>query len=299
MACYRPIPAFQSGPGAVPRLWPPLGSENMVLPCGKCLGCRTDRATEWAARSEHEASRWQHNIFLTLTYDDEHEPRGGHLAPEDLTRFLKRLRIHRERNPVLHRCTAPKLRYLACGEYGDRHGRPHYHAILYDCDFADRVTRTAELSGSDTLDKLWGKGFALYGDANGGAAGYVAAYALKRSNKHWSERDGYADEHGEWHEKPQPFLRVSTKPPIGATWLERYADDLQHGYTVKKNGRLSKVPRSYIRRLEKQGNQTADAIKFEAWKASVKRHEQITPERLKAMEEIHQRRKQLLDNKKL
>lgn len=314
MACYRPVPAFQGGQGATLQLWPPLGTENLKIPCGKCLGCRSDRALAWASRSEQEASRWKHNIFLTLTYDDDHEPRGGHLAPEDLTRFLKRLRTDRERNRHHHKQTQPKLRYLACGEYGERRGRPHYHAILYDCDFMDRTRRSSVLYSSETLTALWGNGLALYGDADGGAAAYIAAYALKAVWKHWNTNEGYADEYGEWHPKPQPYFRVSTRPPIGATWLQANATDLQHGYLIKRDGRRTKVPRTYLNRLEREeqlhgpsqyniprpeGSGLTEQIKYTQWKATILQRQNLTDARLLAMEEIHERRKQLLDNPKL
>lgn len=39
---------------------------------------------------------------------------------------MKRLRKYLE--PV-------KVRFFACGEYGDNTYRPHYHLILFGCDF--------------------------------------------------------------------------------------------------------------------------------------------------------------------
>ena len=63
--------------------------------------------------------------FLTLTYADEHLPPNGSLVVADLQKFIKRLRKH-----YAKRNNGIKLRYYACGEYGDRYGRPHYHAII-------------------------------------------------------------------------------------------------------------------------------------------------------------------------
>ena len=62
--------------------------------------------------------------FSLYTYSDDHLPDNGSLVVADLQKFFKRLR-----KQYAKRNTCIKLRYYAC-EYGDRHGRPHYHAIV-------------------------------------------------------------------------------------------------------------------------------------------------------------------------
>ncbi len=59
--------------------------------------------------------------YVTLTYNQEHLPPGGNLVPEHLVGYLKRLRKN----------TKSTFKYLACGEYGDKKGRPHYHLIIF------------------------------------------------------------------------------------------------------------------------------------------------------------------------
>ena len=61
-------------------------------------------------------------MFLTLTYNDDNLPSDVGLHKDDLQRFFKRLRKALD---------TKKIRYFACGEYGDTTSRPHYHAIVF------------------------------------------------------------------------------------------------------------------------------------------------------------------------
>ena len=99
--------------------------DGLLVPCGKCLACRIARRQEWSMRVIHELAGYKDAVFLTLTYSDDHLPDNGSLVVADLQKFFKRLR-----KQYAKRNNGIKLRYYACGEYGDRHGRPHYHAIV-------------------------------------------------------------------------------------------------------------------------------------------------------------------------
>lgn len=46
--------------------------KKLLLRCGQCIGCRLDHSKQWAARCMLEAQEWEHNFFITLTYDDVH-----------------------------------------------------------------------------------------------------------------------------------------------------------------------------------------------------------------------------------
>lgn len=237
MACYDPIRASQERPGAPVRLWPPIGEDSLALPCGKCIGCRTDRATQWATRCMHEASRWKWNSFVTLTYDDNHLPQEKYLDAPALQRFFKRLRQHAARSGKnLRRNQRHGIRYFACGEYGEETGRPHYHALLFNCTFADAYVVGKDRYGSHTLSDLWPFGMAEFGSVTGAAANYVAQYSLKKIGA------GDADADGVW--RPAPFLRMSLRPAIGKEWLQQYAGDLAKGY-VTSQGRKQSIPRTY------------------------------------------------------
>lgn len=86
------------------------------------MPCRIQRTSQWALRLMNELPYWDYEAsFITLTYDDEHLPFDFGLHKEDLQKFWKRLR----------KDVYNKIKYYACGEYGETFGRPHYHAIVF------------------------------------------------------------------------------------------------------------------------------------------------------------------------
>lgn len=311
MACYRPIPAYQAGPGTQPVLWPALGTANMHLPCGQCLGCKTAKANEWAHRCEHEAKQYQHNSFITLTYDDAHLPQWGFLDAKELQRFIKRLRkSHSSRSSGIQ-STEGTLRYFACGEYGTQTGRPHYHLLTFNLSFSDgkriRIDKRGEpVYTSETLGKLWPHGLTEYGAATPAAANYIAQYSLKKQPARHAQRaiDGYEyvtgldTDTGELVPKPAPFLRMSLKPAIGAKWLDAHSSDLRQGYLVN-NGRRFTIPRTYRKRLELQNPHMAEEIAM----STIQHRRKLNPDehnnddRRHAAEVIHLRRKQLTEHR--
>lgn len=121
MPCYNPLDAHRKADGSVHigRSRDDNGGYLLRLPCGRCVGCRQRRAREWAYRCELELARAEVGAFCTLTYAPEHCPVT--LQKRHLQLFLKKLR---KRMP--HR-----IKFFASGEYGDKIGRPHYHALLF------------------------------------------------------------------------------------------------------------------------------------------------------------------------
>jgi len=260
-------------------LWPPLGHANLNLPCGSCLGCRTDRATDWARRSEHEASQWKHNSFLTLTYSDEKVPSDGALQPQQLRDFIKRLRRYRDYpDSVLLSDRSASLRYLACGEYGEQRGRPHYHILLFNGGFSDTYEVAKHLMESPALGKLWPYGQHRIGTLTGASAAYVAQYSVKKMGT------TFTNKHGEILRPP--FLRMSLKPAIGTKWINKNKNDLQHGYLVT-DGTKGRIPRAYKQKLKQLDPGLAEQIQYMAGKHTRSEHN------LEAAELIHQARASL------
>lgn len=300
MPCYHPIRAYQKRPGDPVAMGPPTGTATLELPCGSCLGCKTRRAQQWAIRAEHEASLFTHNCFLTLTYDEKGLPDNGHLVPEHLRHFIKALRQDRQRairragrrhRPVPHSYLSgpgQRVRYLACGEYGAGE-RPHYHLLLFNCDFEDKYQVGKGLWESPTIAKLWKRGGHRLGELTGASANYVAQYTIKKQGTEPPcDPDGVV--------RPAPFIRMSLKPGIGAEWIKKYKSDAQHGYIIK-DGDKHLVPRFYIKQLQKNDPLLAEQVQWRAAQAARGRpkaaNQQQQQQQLDAAEKIHQRRNEL------
>lgn len=288
MPCYHPIPAYQDKPGDELRLSPPVGTANLEVPCGSCLGCKTSRATAWAKRAEHEAGQWENNCFLTLTYDEAHLPKGAELEPRELQLFLKRLRRARDRNtPGIRSNPLGSVRYLASGEYGER-GRPHYHILLFNCGWNDAYRVAKDLYESPTLKKLWDKGGHRLGTLTGASANYVAQYTLKKVGAQHANKDGEIIQ--------APFMRASLRPAIGHTWMKKYKNDLSQGYLVAQ-GRKTQIPRSYLQQLargELIDRLLAETVAQRAAQAArgapFRERNRSKQQQLEAMERIHQQK---------
>lgn len=283
MPCYHPVPAFQSAPGVRVVLNPPIGTENLRLPCGTCLGCRQARATQWAHRCLHEAACHRFNCFVTLTYRDEDVPANGALDPREFQLFMKRLRKAASNGSKI--VTDRGIRFLGCGEYGERLHRPHFHVALFDCRFLDLLRCAKDLYESPALAEVWPYGGHRIGEFREGAAAYIAKYTVKRGVV--SDRMEVNPHTGEL--RPAPFLRMSLKPGIGHVWLESHLTSLRHGYLLV-DGKQRGIPRAYVERLKKRLPAYAERVKC---KVADFREPYIAgdagkPERLLAAERIHE-----------
>lgn len=239
MACYHPLRAvLVSGPeGKRLEFKANPAGKTISLPCGRCIGCRLERARQWAVRIMHEAKMHDENSFVTLTYDEENLPKNKSLVVEDCQKFLKRLRA---------RIAPRRFRFFLCGEYGEKLERPHYHAILFGLDFADKVPlkRAGEftLYSSELLSSAWGLGLASVGAVSFDSAAYVANYATKKvtgpkAAEHYKGR------------KPE-FLTMSrggrgSGGGIGKSWIQEFKTDVYPSDEVIVRGHPARPPRYY------------------------------------------------------
>lgn len=159
------------------NIWDKIDEETEVIPCGQCEGCQIDKANDWATRAFLEAQNHTKNAFLTLTYDNEHLNKHRSLCKSDLQKFWKRLRKKIEPQKIL---------YLACGEYGPKTLRPHYHAAVFGYWPDDAKPYKTNEAGdmlytSQELSKAWGLGFVILGNLTYESAAYIARYVFKKS----------------------------------------------------------------------------------------------------------------------
>lgn len=190
----------------------------------------------------HEAQLHERNSFVTLTYDEEHLPPDGGLRYRDFQLFMKRVRKR-----------FPGTRFYMCGEYGDLHKRPHYHAALFGLAFDDQVAIGRSAAGSviyrsDLLSSLWLDGHSSVGELTRESAAYIARYVIKKlsgppAQTAYSRVDA---DTGEVFQVMPEFTRMSLRPGIAARWVERYHADVYPTDRINTNGRLRKPPRYYL-----------------------------------------------------
>ena len=190
------------------------------VPCGRCMACRIAKTREWSERIVHEMDYFKENTFVTLTYDNEHLPLDLSIHKVDLQLFFKRLRSD---------LGSRKIKYFACGEYGDLTCRPHYHSIIFGMSSSER----------DLINSTWSKGFVYCGSVTYDSARYVAGYVMKKYNGD-KAKEVYGTKEG-------PF-RLSSLG-LGKRWCEDHEADLikNLGFTVK--GIPVGMPRYYRNKL--------------------------------------------------
>jgi len=234
--CYEPLRAvLVGGPQGRTLFFKPHPKGDAIsLPCGRCIGCRLERARQWAVRIMHETQMHDQSCFITLTYDDDHLPKDGSIDVRTCQLFLKRLRFA---------LSSRKIRFFLCGEYGEKLGRPHYHAIIFGYDFPDKVKlTTSSASGfahftSKELTDLWGQGRCDVGAVSFDSACYVANYATKKIT------GDKADEH--YQGRTPEFLLMSRKPGIGRSWFDSFSGDVYPSDEIVVRGKSGRPPRYY------------------------------------------------------
>lgn len=290
MPCYHPLEAFRAKGGDVTFDKGRACSLPFFLPCGQCIGCRLERSRQWAVRMMHEASLWEQNCFLTLTYDDEHLPSNGSLCLEDIQKFMKRLRR------FALKTVGSKIRLFYCGEYGEKTYRPHYHAVIFNFDFADKVlfsvSGETRLYVSADLLSLWKFGHCVIGSVTFESAAYVAAYCLKKvtGSAADSHYERVIEETGELVQVTPEFAHMSRRPGIGQGWYDKYKDEVFPADEVFARGRLMKPPRFYDKLFEVEQPEAFEALKRARKQASANDWRNNTSERLRVREIVKKAR---------
>jgi len=244
MACYHPLTGYLATNGGITfKSANALPGTYLSVPCGRCIGCRVDHAKEWALRCVHEASLYEKNCFITLTYNSEHLPEDGSLNKTHFQKFIKRLR----------KKFGSGVRYFQCGEYGSLLSRPHYHACLFNFDFPDKelwtIKKGIKLYTSEILKDLWSDpifkqsyGYSTIGEVNYESASYIAKYVIKKINGKMA-KDHYCGLMPE-------YVNMSRRPGIGRGWIDQFKTDVfPLDKIIEKSGKgkliFSKPPRFY------------------------------------------------------
>lgn len=268
MPCSNPRPAvysssyvtgeskykFYSALQKIHRGGDSLSKGVSLMPCGQCLYCRVNQSRQTAVRCMHEASLYSSNSFVTFTFDNESLKKmcpDGSISVKHMQDFMKRLREADARLREKSGLPVRNIRHLYCGEYGGNTNRPHYHALLFNCDFPDKKLykkrRLASYYNSDFLHSLWPYGYCVIGDVEYASAAYCGRYVTKKitGKKSFDHYQGRQPE----------FARMSNKPGLGYDWLiQNFKDVYPSDEIVMTNSERAfkmRPPRYYDKILEK------------------------------------------------
>lgn len=249
-----------------------------IIPCGKCIGCRLEYSRQWANRGYLEAKSHENNWFATITYDQTHLPMmeeiededgftytntgewNGTLAPADLTQFIKNVRqiMKRDHNQ-------DGIRFMACGEYGSKGERPHYHIIFFNLDlpietfFEPKIINKEVYYRNTIIERAWTKGISNISEASWNNIAYTARYITKKING-----DGSSQHYAELGQKKE-FFRVSRMPGIGEKYFRDHWEEIYKRDEIiikNKQGSIStQPPKYYDKLLEKEHPKEWEKIK--------------------------------------
>ncbi|WNK14050.1 MAG: replication initiator protein [Microvirus sp.] len=223
----------------------------------------------------HEAAVHSASCFTTLTYRDADLPVDGGLDKEEVQRFWKRLRKQVE---------PQKIRYYACGEYGESTFRPHYHVIIFgleQCSCSKERWKRATLNPGvpcgcrdrDLVLKNWGHGGVdRLGTVTYDSARYCADYIGKAVTGMKAV--------GFYGLRQAPFQVMSTG--LGRKYVDENREQLLETLGVTVHGVPMGLPRYYAHRLEvnwneivndmtriKQGEKVAASKKRRQWTGAI------------------------------
>lgn len=278
--------AYRTSGGEVKLAKEPPDSWALRLPCGKCLGCTAANAKAWALRCHLENQQHRSAVFTTLTYAEDELPTT--LDKQHLSGFFKTLRqnIHRRK-------AAKPIRFFGCGEYGEKRGRPHYHALIYGLH---------EREHRGMIEDSWGRGIATTEYITPERIAYTAGYTAKKIATtfqgsyefvdpetgevlvHFAKHTYHLGDH--WQDQ---FKQMSRRPGIGAharQWVNSWR------ITAVHNGIRQPVPR-YLHEAWKAvaTEEEKQALDLEKIKLAILRD--TSEERLAAAEKIAQTAQQL------
>lgn len=272
MACYHPMKAEPNGFGANGNVIYKITGEylgikdykDIIVPCGRCIGCRLDYSREWADRMILELDYSKTALFLTLTYDDISVPRSDlgfmTLNTKHMDNFVRRLR---------RRFSEKEIRYFYSGEYGDTTFRPHYHGIFFGLELDDiedlvfyKNNRDGDsLYTSVLLSELWSFGYVVVGRVTWHSCAYTARYVLKKLTGDWSKL---------YEEKGiiPPYSRSSRRPGIGGHFIEDYPELIGKSISVsdpdiRRKIKRVKTPSYLLKKLDAINPELYNRIKSE------------------------------------
>lgn len=234
--------------------------DGLLVPCGKCINCRIMKRKENAMRCLHELIDHEYSIFVTLTYTEENLPDYGSLKKTHLQKFLKRVR---KQLSLYDR----KIRYFACGEYGDKTQRPHYHLIIFGMsldEFDKSIIRDSWPYCDWRALERWPDSNP-WGVAEHDSIRYVAQYIDKKLTGELADAEYTLMGR-------EPVFKLQSLG-IGRGYIQRNSDRLKENKCITVRGVKHAIPRYYLKKL---GIPADELYSDYAQKADIQEVERIT-----------------------
>lgn len=212
-----------------------LQGKTSYFPCGKCMSCRINRTSSWTLRLLYENYSNPDAIFVTLTYNDENLPGDNSLHKEHLQAFFKALR-----QDIKCQGLNKKVRYFACGEYGDKNERPHYHAIIFGLSDSDEDIKLVSDNWHYCDSFLFDKKHKGIGTVTKDSMRYVTGYIQKKLFGDVAEE--------EYKERVPPFQLCSRGLGLDGFLALDYEFAKENGYIPLGKKKLP-IPKYYKDKL--------------------------------------------------
>jgi len=254
-------------------------------------------------RAHHARSpnaRTQQLPHIDLRQQSHAAPRLS--SPQGLARLCPKLaqrsesKLQKKNNRPPFKGELKPFRYFHCGEYGDKTGRPHYHAAIFgldwqeDREFIQTTKQGDKLYESPTLTKLWPHGHHRLGELTFESAAYTARYIMKkvtgkRAYRHYGEYVDQATGECLPYRKPE-YTTMSRRPGIGSNWINTFLADVYPSDEVIINGSQCRPPKFYDQQLEKLDPTAYRKLKRKRIKQALDNESENTYTRLNTRERV-------------
>lgn len=213
--------------------------------CRRCFSCLKARQNDMVGRCIAEARVAVAVSAVHLTYRDDAKAKDVRVISDErkheVQKWIKRLRKKHQ------------LRYLVAGEYGDRNGRLHFHAIIFWHSRPPDMRGTYQNDSWNNRDPYWDHGRTVWDDLGSGmkaanAIRYACYYVVKGVDdiadyEELNKRNGkphlqYFQTGGGpkgGNSARRTWYTVSTRPALGCAYFTRLAlNYVDHGLAPRK-----------------------------------------------------------------
>lgn len=225
------------------------------------MACKKNKINQWQVRLQNELKRSENAYFITLTYNTDNLPFNletgiPELRKTDLQNFFKRLRNHEKESRKKIYCKdqyerkklgvkfdiTKDLRFYACGEYGSKRKRPHYHAIIFNLYDSQNVSKAWSTYNHEKKEyEYWGT-IDVDPDVNTNNIDYVLKY-IEKDSKH----NGFYKYKGMQTE----FSAMSKR--LGDNYItdesKKWHEDEKQNFVNSERGYKVPMPKYYSKKL--------------------------------------------------